>query len=111
MDPSTTILFAVAALLGLNHVVFRIPGWEYRRTIFWTLQLLNLGAATAILAFGVPGFDGVETPIKWVLGLLLILHIITNNQRLVRAVRAGPDRRELMAKRSRIKAALAKHEE
>ena len=112
MDFSTTILFAVAALLGLNHLVFRIPGWERRRVMFWLVQLLNLSGAIGVLIWGLPGFDAsAATAIKWVLGLLLILHIITNNQRLVQALSDTAAPRQDDARRRQIKAALARGEE
>ena len=112
MDPSTLILFAVAALLGVNHLVFRIPGWHRWRSVFWMVQLLNLGTAVYVLVWGLPGFEETAAvAVKWVLGLLLILHIVTNNQRLVRALQDAPDGPEEDAKRSRIKAALARGEE
>jgi hypothetical protein len=108
MDFSSAVLFAIAALLGANQVVFRIPGWEHRRIVFWGVQLLNLCAAVMVLIWGLPGFEQtVAEAVKWVLGLLLVLHIITNNQRLVRALQDGSSGPEVDAKRSRIKAALA----
>ncbi len=112
MDPSTTILLAVAALLGVNHLIFRIPGWEHRRGVFWFVQLLNLATATWVMVMGIPGFqDTAATAIKWVFGLLLILHIVTNNQRLMRALHSAGGHREHDARRSRVKAALARGEE
>lgn len=108
MDFSTAVLFAVAALLGANQVVFRIPGWERRRFVFWAVQLVNLSAAVMVLIWGLPGFEQTAAvAVKWVLGLLLVLHIITNNQRLVRALQDSSSGPVADAKRSRIKAALA----
>jgi len=112
MDTSTTLLFAVAALLGANHVVFKIPGWHRRRVLFWGVQLLNLGTATAVLVWGLPGFEATAAvAIKWVLGLLLILHIITNNQQLVKALQSSTKPQVDQERRSHIKAALARGEE
>ena len=42
MDLSTTLILAVAAILGMNQLIFRLPGWEQRRSIFWSIQFLNL---------------------------------------------------------------------
>lgn len=108
MDTSTTALLAIAAILGLNQLVFRLPGWERRRIIFWFVQLLNLATATAVLILGLPGFeDTAADAIKWVLGLLLVFHIVTNNQRLVRALSEATRPPEQDERRSRIKSALA----
>ena len=112
MDSSTTILLAVAALLGMNHLVFRIPGWEHRRSLFWFVQLLNLGTAIGVMVWGLPGFEATAaTAVKWVLGLLLALHIVTNNQRLVQALRGVGGGRANETRRNQIKAALARGEE
>ncbi len=110
MDISTTLILAVAAILGMNHMVFRLPGWEHRRVVFWSVQLLNLIVIIALLAIGIPGFAGATKAINWVLGLLLILHVVTNNGRLVAAL-ADTDTIEsadVTAKRAQIKAALKK---
>ena len=106
MDTETTLIFVVVALLGLNHLVFRLPGWERRRMVFWTLQMLNLSTATALMAVGIPGFIGAARAINWVLGLLLILHIVTNNGRLVQALSAAREDPETSAKRDAMIAAL-----
>ena len=113
MDLSTTLILAVAALLGLNHMVFRLPGWEHRRVVFWGLQLLNLSCVVALLIVGIPGFGGATKPINWVLGLLLVFHIVTNNGRLLAALR-GPNyenEAEINKKRAQFKSALQKTSE
>ncbi len=112
MDPSTQQLFMVVALLGTNNVVFRIPGWDRRPAIFWSLQLLNLGALIYLLAVGIPGFAGVTNAINWVLGLLFILHIVTNNSRYDRARRGRtPDLKSRNERRQQVRAALRRGEE
>ena len=113
MDLSTTLILAVAAILGMNHMVFRLPGWEHRRVVFWGVQVLNLIVIIALLAVGIPGFAGAAKAINWVLGLLLILHVVTNNGRLVTALAdadAGVSE-EVETKRSQLKAALSKGSE
>jgi hypothetical protein len=112
MDASTAQLFAVVALLGVNNIVFRMPGWERRPIVFWGLQLFNMATIVYLLAFGIPGFSGVTTAINWVLGLLFILHVVTNNGRYIAAVRAGsPDTPEYRARRAQMQAALRRGEE
>ena len=108
MDTGTTLILIVAALLGMNHMLVRLPHWEHRMRIFWTVQFTNLTAVILLLAIGIPGFSGATHAINWVLGLLFILHIVTNNGRLV-AARTGAKTDEeeaLNEKRDQIKAAL-----
>jgi len=108
MDIGTTLILIVAALLGVNHMLLRLPQWENRLGIFWTVQFTNLAAVILLLAIGIPGFSGATHAINWVLGLLFILHIVTNNGRLV-AARSGANTQEeeaLNEKRDQIKAAL-----
>ena len=66
-------------------------------------------ATTRLLdAIGIPGFSGATTAINWVLGLLLVMHVVSNNGKLVRAVRDAPSDAdpEVEAKREHFKAAL-----
>jgi hypothetical protein len=113
MDLSTSLILAVAALLGLNHMVFRLPGWEHRRVVFWGLQSLNLVCIVALLTVGIPGFAGATKPINWVLGLLLVFHVVTNNGRLLARLRAGDtgDEEETNRKREQFKTALQRSSE
>ena len=110
MDLATSLILAVTAILGMNHMVFRLPGWEHRRFVFWGVQLLNLLVIIALLAIGIPGFAGASKAINWVLGLLLILHVVTNNGRLVAALAdtEATENAETEAKREQIKAALSR---
>ena len=50
--------------------------------------ILNLLVIIALLAVGIPGFHGATKVVNWVLGLLLIHHVITNNGRLTAALQA-----------------------
>jgi len=113
MDLSTTLILAVAAILGMNQLIFRLPGWEQRRTIFWSIQFLNLLVIIALLAVGIPGFHGATRVVNWVLGLLLIHHVITNNSRLTAALQAhdAQDSEDVEARRAQIKSALSKGSE
>ena len=113
MDLSTALLCCVAALLGFNNLLFKVPGWEQRRVFFWSLQLVNLLAIIALLTIGIPGFAGATKAINWVLGLLLVLHVVGNNGKLVEALRTiDTDSRAADAEvRERMKAALAKGSE
>ena len=111
MDLPTTLILVVVAILGLNHLLFRIPGWHQRRVVFWGVQVLNLLVSILLMAVGIPGFAGAAKAINWVLGLLLILHIVTNNGRLVAALGSIEDDVETNAKRDAMLAALHRGEE
>ena len=108
MDLSTALICAVAALLGFNNLLFKIPGWDRKRFFFWLLQIINLGAIIALLTIGIPGFSGATKAINWVLGLLLVMHVVGNNGKLVDALRNRADESDIEtnAKREQLKAAL-----
>ena len=113
--PSDLMLFWVVALLGLNHLLMRIPGVIQRMWAFFSVQALNLGTATWMMAVGIPDFkqDGNLWILNWVLGFLLIFHIIQNNNRLQRSKKRGgrPSPAEVRAERERIEDALKRGKE
>jgi hypothetical protein len=113
MDLSTNFILAVAALLGLNRLIFHTPGWENRRMIFWGLQILNLTVIVALIAIGIPGFTGAAKAIDWVLALLLVHHVVTNNGRLMAALNkvGHTETPEGSLKREQLKAALGRGRE
>lgn len=82
MTFSDWMLFAVIGGLVLNHVILRLPRWEQRMPLFWTLQILNIAAASYLLVKGIPEFKENLPIANWMLGLLFIFHGVTNNQRL-----------------------------
>ena len=106
MDIGTTLILIVAALLGVNHMLLRLPKWEYRMGVFWSVQLTNLTAVILLLTIGIPGFAGATKAVNWVLALLFILHIVTNNGRLLAARKGASDTTAIEEKRDQIKAAL-----
>lgn len=109
---SDLILFGVVALIGINHVLMRIPGFIHRWWAFLPVQILNLGAAIWLMAIGVPEFneDGGLSFLNWVLGLLLVFHIVQNNMRLQRAqkTKGRPSPADVRAEQARIEEALRK---
>jgi hypothetical protein len=108
MTLSDWLFFGVIALLAINHVAVLPAGWRHRRWIFWPVQLLNLGAATLLMAVGIPDLEAIAPFLNWVLGLLLIFHIVGNNNKLTRSRRqvGGAESEELEAKRQRVRDAL-----
>ena len=104
------VLFWVVALIGFNHLLMRVTGIILRMWAFLPIQLLNLGTAAWLMAVGLPDFEQDETLwiLNWVLGLLLIFHIIQNNIRLQTRKRAvgRPTMDQVRADRDQIAAAL-----
>lgn len=112
MDTSTAELFAVIALLGFNNLVFRVPGWERMRLLFFGVQLLNMATLVFLLAIGIPGFGEATITVNWVIGLLFMVHILTNNSRYNKALgRHLAESGETKRKRARMHAALRRGEE
>jgi hypothetical protein len=107
---SDLVLFWVVALVGLNHLLMRISGIIQRLWAFIPVQLINLATAAWLMAIGIPEFkkDEMLWILNWVLGLLLIFHIIQNNMRLQRQrkTKGRPSPNEVRAERDRIEAAL-----
>ena len=99
-------------LLGANHLLMRIPGFMKRFWLFLPVQLLNLGTGAWLMAVGIPEFneDDMLWFLNWVLGLLLIFHIIQNNMRLQRKQqqKGRPTPSQVRAEQARIEEALRK---
>jgi len=89
VDLSTGLLLAVVGLMGLNRLIFVAPNWERFRAPFWGVQLLNFGTACALVLWGIPEFQqGQLKVVNLMLAALMVMHIITNNRKLSRALRA-----------------------
>jgi hypothetical protein len=90
VDLSTSLLLAVVTLMGLNRLVFVIPNWERFRLPFWGVQFTNLGAACALVTWGIPEFrEGQLQVVNLILAALMVMHIITNNRKLSRVLAAS----------------------
>ena len=84
MSSSDMVLFAVIALMGINHLTLRLPGWNKRLWLFWLTQLCNLGMACYLIWSGIPDFKGDLSIVNYMIALLFIYHILVNNRRLSR---------------------------
>ena len=100
------VFFAIVATMATNHVIVRLPGWERRTMLFWLVQLLNVGCASWVLAFGLPGFEGKLEVVNWVLGLIFITRAVQNNGRWSEARAAGRTAHDDDEAREQIRAAL-----
>ena len=87
MTDGDRIVAGVMVVLGFNHLLFRFPGWDQRRALFWGVQAVEAAGAVAAVAL-LPSLNPQTRMLNWVLGLLLVYHVLTNHFRLQRAARA-----------------------
>ena len=59
MSSSDMVLFAVMAVMGINHLTLRLPGWDKSLWLFWLTQLCNLGMACHLIWSGILDFQGI----------------------------------------------------
>ncbi len=105
MDRGTQTLLSVALLLALNNALVRLPGLGRRPVLFWGIQGLDLLVAGWLLWRGVPGFEAMPA-IGWMLGLLLVLHVVQNIRHLRAVQRRDRDDAQREQRASAIRAAL-----
>ena len=101
-------MFSTIAVLAINHVLARLPGWLERRVLFWGVQLLNLGMGAWMFGLGIPDLRNTADIANKMLGLLFFFHIVTNNMRLQRHRKQSNQQRtdNEQQQRERIRAAL-----
>lgn len=104
MDLSTGVILGVVAIMGINQLVMRVVGLYGRAAVYWSVQLLNLLVGTALLVWGLPGFEQYPA-VSWLLGLLFFFRIAQNNHLRVKWLgeRRTADRSE---REAQIRAAL-----
>jgi hypothetical protein len=100
------VFFAVMATLATNSVLVRLPNWEQRNLLFWSVQLLNIACASWVLAVGLPGFKGNLEVVNWVIGLLFLVRTVQNNGQWNKARRARLRGAEDDDTKAKIRAAL-----
>lgn len=93
MDVNTFYILLVVGLMAANRLLFLWDGWWQNRAPFWTIQILNLVTACALVMWGIPELKERGLNIfNLVFAALMVVHILTNNsklQRTVREARAG----------------------
>jgi hypothetical protein len=105
IDLGTQTLLSIALLLALNNAVVRVGWMRHRPVLFYAVQGLDVFVAAWLFWRGIPGFEHIPA-ISWMLGLLLILHVV-QNVRWIRSVRAELGKDEDKERRaSAIRAAL-----
>ena len=94
MDLSTWVLFGVIGVMACNQLVMRLGALRSRAMIFWLMQALNVGTGSAILLWGLPGFEPWPA-VSWVIGLLFFFRAIQNTNARAKWLRtAARDRDE-----------------
>jgi hypothetical protein len=77
VDLSTSVLFAVAVLIGVDNVVMAQPRLVANELVFRGLVAVELTVAAGLTVFGLPGFDAVPVA-RWLLVALMVWHVVRN---------------------------------
>ena len=77
MDLSTGLLLAVVAVLALNQAAMRVERLRNDDRVYWAVQFIDLVMASAIILFGLPGFESFPA-VPIVVGLLFVFHVAQN---------------------------------
>jgi hypothetical protein len=110
LDWETSILLAVIGVMLLNQLVMRVGALKSRSLFFWSLQLLNLATGTAVITFGLPGFERWKV-VNWIIGLLFFFRTVQNNNTRARWLREQQESERRVEKRRQLEAALQSEEE
>ena len=107
IDFESAVLMGVIGAMVLNQLVMRLGGLRGNVYLFWSLQMVNIAVASALILFGLPGFE--KWPIvAWMIALLFVFRTVQNTQQrtvFLRERRAERNAEEL-AKQQAIRAAL-----
>ncbi|MCP4808516.1 MAG: hypothetical protein GY913_18860 [Proteobacteria bacterium] len=106
MDASAGVILGVAALLGINRLIW--VGDSHRRLKWVVIQLLNVTGASYMVLWGVPDFVGNMAIANYVLAALIVFHSIQNGRRLRKEERESADGAdsELEDRRAEVRARL-----
>lgn len=88
LSASDAIMFTAIGALAINYALLRIPGWQRRPLLFWSVQLLNLAAGAYLFGVGIPDLRETADIANKMFGLLFFFHIVSNNRRLQKAQKA-----------------------
>jgi hypothetical protein len=112
MSDGTLGFVALIAMLAANRLVLSLAGYGTWRSLFWSIQFLNLGSAIFLIVWGLPGLPRGLWLVNWFIALLFMWHIIENNGKRVKHLRArstmdeGPEDSDLEAKRAALREKL-----
>ena len=77
----------LVAVLAINHFIIRSTAWHQRMWIFWSCQLLNVTAGSAMVLWGLKEFREDLHIVNVLVGLLFLYHTVQNYIRLQKHVR------------------------
>lgn len=80
MDLSTAVFLGLVAILAINQAAARLEFILRARLAFLCVQALNVGLGCGILVYGLPGWHHAPI-VRWVVGLLFLVHTATNGRR------------------------------
>ncbi len=112
MDLSTGVLLGLVALMAINQAMMRVDALFNRDLVFFGVQILNTTVGSAVLIYGLPGFEHIPV-VNWMVGLLFVMHVATNlNARARRSSEDREDERaEIRAEAERLRATRAAEED
>ena len=87
MSDGTLGFVALIAMLAVNRLVLSLAGYGTWKSVFWTIQFLNLISACALVVWGLPGLPPGMWIVNWFIALLFMWHIVENNAKRVRHIR------------------------
>lgn len=95
MDQDTAILLGYASLMVINRLVFFGNTVVRFRVLFYALQIANIAACSFFFAWGMPGFAEDLKIINYMLGGLLLLRTVKNNQSYAKLLRKSMEGEDL----------------
>ena len=75
MDLSAAVMFGFLSLISLNFTVPRVGAVRRYPALFWTINGLNAAAAVGLVLFG---GDLVQPVVRFLIGLVLLMHLAQN---------------------------------
>ncbi|MFT6143323.1 MAG: hypothetical protein ACJAZO_002180 [Myxococcota bacterium] len=110
MDMNLWAFLGLIGVMAVNQLVMRVGGLKARAVVFYSLQLMNLIVGTALLWFGMPGFEDWPA-VSWMIGLLLFFRVVQNNISRAEWLRHEARDRDQDARREAIAEALRRGKE
>ena len=105
MDLGTRIVLSLALLLAVNNAMVRIGFLKDRTGLFWSVQCIDMLVGSALLWWGIPGFESTPA-IAWMMGLLMFLHVAQNTRWRARRSKNRGQSHATEERASAIRAAL-----
>lgn len=92
----------MVVILASNRFLVRIPDWENRPRVFWTVQFINFLGACFMAGWGIPALEWPASLANYILALLFVFHVVQNNSRWTEARRPDLMNESLEERKERI---------